>query len=127
MTISTTEFYKTLPKKDASPDAPVPSTPPSTTLSLPSSTPVVHKQSGTHTFISKGHLRSSLNVQLANETIGHFLGPMPPTKFLNKFLPAAAGCPSADNAFSELHKAQSEIQMYTPFVSFQIRYSLSTV
>ena len=96
-----------------------PVTPPPN-ASIPTSTPISNKTSGSYTFASETHNRDSANYRLAQETSGLFLGAMPPTKFLNKFLPISQDtqtCPDSKEAFNSVFRADKEVNMYAPFVS----------
>ena len=61
-----------------------PLTPPPNAF-IPTSTPISNKTSGNHSYASETHDRDSANYRLAQETSGHFLGPMPPQIFLDMF------------------------------------------
>ena len=83
-------------------------------------TPCSNKTSGNYKFSSEFHRRKSLNEELAKETVGHFLGAMPPAEFLNAFLPVAPSsppCPGNKSSFSSFRLKASESDMYRPFVS----------
>jgi hypothetical protein len=101
----------------STPNRPV--TPPPN-ASIPASTPISNKTSGSYTYASEIHNRDSANYHLAQETSGLFLGAMPPTKFLNKFLPISPDtqtCPDSREAFKSVFTAEKEVNMYAPFVS----------
>jgi hypothetical protein len=86
----------------------------------PTSTPISNKTSGNYTYASEIHDRDSANYRLALETSGLFLGPMPPTQFMDKFLPVsqdAPKCPNSEGAFASVGSAEKEVNMYAPFVS----------
>src|SRR4051812_45137840 len=68
-----------------------PRTPPPVTAegqSRPNSTPVTYKTSGSQPYVSSLFKREQANMDLAYETAGLFLGPMPCKLFLHEFLPA---------------------------------------
>jgi hypothetical protein len=101
----------------STPNRPV--TPPQN-ASIPTSTPISNKTSGNHNYASETHDRDSANHRLAQETSGHFLGAMPPQRFLDMFLPIGQDtpeCPNSDGAFTGVLSATKEVDMYTPFVS----------
>ena len=88
--------------------------------SIPTSTPISNKTSGSYTYASETHNRDSENYRLSQETSGLFLGAMPPTKFLDKFLPIPQDtqtCPDSKEAFKSVSSAEKELNMYAPFVS----------
>jgi hypothetical protein len=96
-----------------------PATPPQN-ASIPTSTPISNKTSGNHSYASETHDRESANYRLAQETSGYFLSAMPPSKFLDMFLPIRQGttpCPNPEGAFTSVSGASKEVDMYTPFVS----------
>lgn len=84
----------------------------------PTSTPISNKMSG-QTYAATVLLGQDANVLPAHETSGLFLGPMPPNQFLLKFLHVdqLGACPEAKGVFSKVLRAQTEVQMYEPFVS----------
>jgi hypothetical protein len=97
-------------------------TPPLKVLN-PTSTPISNKTSGNYTYASEIHDRDSANYRLALETSGLFLGPMPPTQFLDKFLPIsqdAPECPNSKGALAGVGSAEKEVNMYAPFVSMSL-------
>jgi hypothetical protein len=101
----------------STPNRPV--TPPPN-ASIPTSTPISNKTSGSYTYASETHNRDSANYHLAQETSGLFLGVMPPRKFLNKFLPISQDtqmCPDSKEAFKSVFRAEKEVDMYATFVS----------
>ena len=96
-----------------------PVTPPPN-ASIPTSTPISNKTSGGYTYASETHNRDSANYCLAQETSGLFLGAMPPTKFLDKFLPICQDTKvwtHSRGAFTSVLSAEQEVNMYAPFVS----------
>lgn len=96
-----------------------PVTPPQS-ASIPTSTPISNKISGSHTYSSEIRDRDFANLRLAQETSGLFLGSMPPTQFLDKFLPLsqdASECPDSTGAFASVGSTKGEVNMYAPFVS----------
>jgi hypothetical protein len=101
----------------STPNRPV--TPPPN-ASIPTSTPISNKTSGNHSYASETHDRESANYRLAQETSGHFLGAMPPKKFLDTFLPMPQHTqqyPESIGDFENVLEASKEVNMYTPFVS----------
>ena len=99
-----------------------PATPPQK-VSNPTSTPISNKTSGSYTYASEIHDRDSANYRLALETSGQFLGAMPPTQFLDKFLPISQDtpkCPNWGGAFAGVGSAGKEVDMYAPFVSMAL-------
>jgi hypothetical protein len=115
--ISPSVFYS-----QSTPNRPV--TPPQN-ASIPTSTPISNKTSGNHSYASETHDRDSANYRLAQETSGHFLGAMPPQRFLDMFLPIGQDtpeCPNSDGAFKSVSSAKKEVDMYTPFVSRVLRF-----
>ena len=99
-----------------------PATPPKK-VSNPTSTPISNKTSGSYTYASEIHDRDSANYRLALETSGQFLGAMPPTQFLDKFLPISQDtpkCPNWGGAFAGVGSAGKEVDMYAPFVSMAL-------
>ena len=100
-----------------------PVTPPSNLVSNPTSTPISNKTSGRHAYASETHYRDSANYGLALETKGLFLGAMPPTQFLDRFLPIsqdAPECPTSTGAFASVGGKKKEVDMYEPFVSILV-------
>ena len=96
-----------------------PVTPPAT-ASIPTSTPISNKTSGNYSYTSETHDRESTNYRLAQETSGYFLGAIPPTKFLDTFLPIPQDTqqyPEVMGDFGNVLEASKEVNMYTPFVS----------
>ena len=96
-----------------------PITPPPN-ASIPTSTPISNKTSGSYTYASETHNRDSANYYLNQETSGLFLGTMPPTKFLDKFLLISQDtqtCLDSKEAFKSVSRAEKELNMYAPFVS----------
>ena len=78
-----------------------PVTPPQKTkknVSIPTSTPILNKTSGNHSYASETHDRDSANYCLAQEISDYFLGAMPPQNFLNRFLPTSKGTPECPNS-----------------------------
>jgi hypothetical protein len=101
-----------------------PVTPPPN-MSIPTSTPILNKTSGNHSFASETHDRDSANYRLAQETSGLFLGAMPPQQFLEEFLPNGQDtpqCPNSKGAFASALSVSKEVDMYTPFVSRVLRF-----
>jgi len=101
-----------------------PVTPPPN-ASIPTSTPISNKTSGNHSYASEPRDRDSANFRLAQEISGHFLGAMPPKKFLDMFLPVGENtpeCPNSKGAFTSVSKANKEVDMYTPLVSKVLRF-----
>ena len=97
-----------------------PEAPKKVTVSQPTTTPRSKKTSGNYKFSSEFHRRKSLNQELASETAGHFLGAVPPTEFLNMFLPIAPSslpCPANESPFAYFKLKMREHDMYSPFVS----------
>jgi hypothetical protein len=92
----------------------------SNTLPIPQ-TPISLKTSGSSPYDSGAHLRPCLNKRLAMETKGHFLGSMPPLKFIQKFFPdsSSATVPWGRTPFAEImfDSVKIEADMYEPFVS----------
>jgi len=75
------------------------------------------------------YMRDSANYRLALETSGLFLGAMPPTQFLDTFLPIsqdAPKCPNWEGAFASVGSAGKEVDMYAPFV-IMVLVSASTM
>ena len=68
--------------------------PPNT--SIPTSTPILNKTSGNHSYTSGTHARDSANYRLAQETSGSFSGAMPPQRFLKRFLPIGQDIPVSE-------------------------------
>ena len=96
-----------------------PLTPPPNT-SIPTCTPISNKTSGRYTYASETHNRDSENYRLAQETSDLFLGAMPPTKFLDKFLPISQDtqtCLDPRGDPMSVSRAEKELNMYAPFVS----------
>ena len=96
-----------------------PVTPPPNT-SIPTSTPISNKTSGSHSYTSETHDRDSANHHLAQETNGYFLGMMLPQEFLKRFLLISKGtswCLNLKGAFVSILSAGKEVDMYAPFVS----------
>jgi hypothetical protein len=92
---------------------------------FPTSTPISNKTSGSYTYASETHNRDSANYRLAHETRGLFLGAMPPTKFLEKFLPISQDtqvCPDSRSALTSVLRPEKEVNMYAPFVSLILVY-----
>ncbi|TFK16360.1 hypothetical protein FA15DRAFT_745663, partial [Coprinopsis marcescibilis] len=71
---------------------------PSTGNQLVTSTPVQRKAVGSERFLSRFTYRQQKNMDLADETEGRWLGPMPPEDFLSEFLPL----PKGDQAKKEI-------------------------
>jgi hypothetical protein len=106
----------------STPNRPV--TPPSN-ASIPTSTPISNKTSGTHSFASETHDGDAANYRLAQETSGLFMGAMPPEQFLKEFLPTGQDtpeCPNSEGAFASVSSANKEVDMYTPFVRRVLRF-----
>ncbi|KAF8958762.1 hypothetical protein BDZ97DRAFT_1634167, partial [Flammula alnicola] len=89
----------------------------------PTSTPISNKVSGSHIYASQVLDRTKMNVALAKEMEGHFLGGCPPQQFLDKYLPWKAGITSQElrkdqlkGHFDAVASARSEPEMYQPFV-----------
>ena len=75
---------------------------------------------------SKIHDRESANYRLALETSSLFLGAMPPTQLLDKFLRIsqdAPKCPNSRGAFASVGSTDKEVNMYAPFVSMTLAYA----
>jgi hypothetical protein len=109
----------TLPQKRR---APTPSTPPPFPKAISSSTPISNKISGSHIYSSEKSNRQDDNRRLAEETKGLFLGAMPPSEFLDDFLPLFQDVPKRldpKKAFAGVVKERGgkEVVMYAPFVS----------
>ena len=97
-----------------------PEPPGKVTVSQPTTTPRSKKTSGNYKFSAEFHRRRSINPELASETAGHFLGPMPPTEFLNTFLPVASSslpCAANESPFADFKLKMRENEMYSSFVS----------
>ena len=73
---------------------------PNQNASIPTSTPILNKTSGNHSYASDTHDRDSANYRLAQETSEHFLGAMPPQKFLDMFLPIGQDTPVSELRWS---------------------------
>ena len=86
------------------------------TLAVPESTPITHKTSGNHPNSSKVDTRRAMNLSLAREMSGNFVGPMPPDEFLEKFLPVKHPVVQ-DVCWGKVKGAQSENDMYNEIVS----------
>jgi hypothetical protein len=96
-------FYSTSARKR-------PVTPPPKVLN-PTSTPISNKTSGNYTYASEIHDRDSANYRLALETSGLFLGPMPPTQFLDKFyLSRCPRVPELEGGFRECWECRERDQ-----------------
>ena len=115
MSVPAESFYAKLPR-DATPKTPLRSK----TLPIPQ-TPISLKTSGSSLYDSGAHLRPSLNKRLAMEMKGHFLGSMPPLKFIKKFFPdsSSAAISPGQTPFAEVmsDSVKNEVDMYKPFVS----------
>ena len=114
-----------IPSSSSAQKRPAPFTPPrvSSAFNL-NGTPVSNKTSGSQTYSSERNDRPTANHLLAEEAKGLFLGAMPPSDFLDRFLPLAQDtpeCPDSGEAFAKVAaKARpkgKEVFMYTPFVS----------
>lgn len=97
-------------------------TPPPAPKAVPSATPISNKISGNSTYSSGLSTGQDENRQLADETRGLFLGAMPPSKFLDDFLPLSQDVqerPDSKKAFARVVKKKKgkENVMYGPFVS----------
>ena len=97
-----------------------PETPEKVTVSQPTTTPRSKKTSGNYKILAEFHRRKSLNQEFASETVGHFLGAVPPTEFLNMLFPAASSrlpCPANESPSTDFKLRMREHDMYSPFVS----------
>ena len=84
-------------------------TTPQPNTSIPTSTPISNKTSGSYTYASETHNRDSANYYLHQETSGLFLGTMLPTKFLDKFLLISQDtqtCPDSKEAFKSVSRVE---------------------
>jgi hypothetical protein len=118
--VATTSFYM---MNQAKPSPKTPPSPMSRASSLPTSTPISNKVSSSHIYASQVLDRTKMNVALAKEMEGHFLGGCPPQRFLDKYLPLKAGITSQElrkdqlkEHFNAVAWARSEFEMYQPFV-----------
>ena len=115
-------------------DASRPKTPPrdGPNLQLPANTPHNRKQSGTMPF-SSSHINitaDARNAALADETVGHIVGPMPVEKFLELYVPEAPNdIPFVQDKADEMQSRFREIikkgesgmyqeWVYVPFCTF---------
>lgn len=109
--ISPHRFYAKQPKTPKGKRTPVPKT-----------TPIKIKLSGSHNYANEVKEREELNMELAREMKGHFVGPMRTATFLDEFLPFDASsenktCPDSATAFKALVGVFHEVDMYGVFVS----------
>lgn len=93
-------------------------TPPSQTSPLPpvpTSTPIIHKLSGTHDFSSQvpDEVKQK-RLNMAEEVAGKFLGPMPIQSFFDEFMHVSGEIPAfpdAERLFSAIPKCKNEAQI----------------
>ena len=78
----------------------------------------------TDRFDTKFEGRDDIYMRLSQEMAPYFVGPIPPKKFLDHFLPEApSNCSSSHfepGMFSQMSAAASEVEMYYPFVHIHI-------
>ena len=101
-------------------------TPPraTTTTHVEHATPTVPNNATGQNYVSD-HIGRDENCQiLSKEISGKILGPMPPSEFLNKFLPKSTdlgAAPAFDRtSLKSMMGATTEVGMYKPFVSDSI-------
>ena len=90
----------------------------------PISTPLSNKISGNLPYSSVAPDQDDeFRLQLATETAGLFLGPMPCNTFLNRYLPltpSTGGLSDAQGKFNRMSLRMLEAQMYKPFISISL-------
>jgi hypothetical protein len=94
-------------------------TPPAATVQLPQRTPVAPKSSATIPYNSSNYKREHHKRRLESEMKGRFVGPMPPSLFLEKFLPVTdlESRPTMNGeSFHDVAEIGSEAPMYGPLV-----------
>ena len=109
-------------RRAVTPTTPDPPSKASCSKAISNSTPISNKISGSRTYSSGTSNRQDDNRQLAEESRGLFLGAMPPSEFLDGFLPLSQDVPKlpdSSKAFARVVKETKgkEVAMYAPFVS----------